>query len=775
MNRRAAPLRACPAGTSVRDCAGFALLGASSSSSLSSSTYAVGASEGKVAIKFRIRYKNKSPHERQSRLHVFASGASKVSEIHGEGEWADVTAEFDGRITQSGRRITVPFSAAICSNVYVGCANDDGEVCFEAGGSSLVPLQDMISGRTVRSDTILPFANLAKGHVEVVLSKDLAGRIDFEAPGRFDCCVSKKQHTGDAECTFGRLDLYRGRLLKPFFGKGVDDKGNLVYVSAADRNRGVRWQPSTESMRMVHAPTWNASIGNVPALMYFGSKFNNTAADAESYYTHLAGIVLSRFGLSEADVLGIVRRQMADKTSTRAMPEFMTVLQMTGELVCCYSTSTKYVSDYYHDNTSPDRHPFESFDRLAQRRSGDCDDLADAIQRMVRELKRNKWRSPLLTAFSSVLDLFVEGVNLCVVSSAAFSPAYEVKGSPGKCAHMFCLAPSRAWFLDKLHRSGFEGVKRPDLMKKVLQPTHPWESSLEMLVLEGTGRVECLMRPKPMVLANTTAFGGSVAADSTASHFSTLSTPVERNVEKARSVVSREVTASQIAYRDVCTAESFPGHLKYLTPQTHLKQVDKLSSFYSTNVHFYTDHFMHATDGECGSWSFSFCYTNPSKSTKPTEGGSIKPTYGVRFEDLIYNEDPQVAVLAHEHMSVDEIGACDYLMRFMEPVLPVPVPTRTTVSPERAKILDSMCNQVSAISRRSTVNHAKDPRRVRTSVEVFAEEGRIDARFASDMVRTVTGMRACTVEGMSYESEIVSAENRFVRLRIDVFADTTSV
>lgn len=290
------------------------------------------------------------------------------------------------------------------------------------------------------------------------------------------------------------------------------------YTSAASA-KGEQIDAGSPLNRRVHAPVYNGPDGWKPGYAYFinpGRRAPEWSQRNENFLLDVFGAVLARHNRSADWFVGVTSAQLArrdDKYDDR----FTEACALVGEALAAPSVSLPYIGDEVdtasrvrtnaHGSVSWSEssvHGVESFDWAQLRRGGDCDDVGRLIYSTYTSFRDGAWRHPTLKAVQALLRCYTAAGVLSSVLGAQLSDERHRKqpfvvGTKRDSeveigAHIYTQLIPEHKFLALVKR-----VNR-DLDVATLRgkgaPTAPWREAMPHLILEGTGRLHPLQRPR---------------------------------------------------------------------------------------------------------------------------------------------------------------------------------------------------------------------------------------------------------------------------------------
>lgn len=279
--------------------------------------------------------------------------------------------------------------------------------------------------------------------------------------------------------------------------------------------------PVAESLKRVHAPFYNTTLGVTYGAFYWLLPQRDTSNNQE-YFDRLLGYALARANRTGQWFRDIVWTQLDEEVredKMAYMEAFTECVRIVGEALTIPSTALPYVGDsvdlnkrlatssqgfLQHDEKKVQA--TESWDCAICRNGGDCEDLAHLIHRTYRGMRQGSWSDDSLSAAAqAILKLYTGCGSLGSVLSAALgNDVADPKAAQRPYiigtqrddnvkvgAHMWYeLVPTRK-FVTLLRRT------TDDVPDDLEPPGAPaWAVHLPHMVLEGTGRLDPLQRPR---------------------------------------------------------------------------------------------------------------------------------------------------------------------------------------------------------------------------------------------------------------------------------------
>jgi hypothetical protein len=338
------------------------------------------------------------------------------------------------------------------------------------------------------------------------------------------------------------------------YGEGIGERAEPRVVS------GWIFESSLPEGKGIHAPYNKGNTHTLPGFTYFSDRAMQRLPNTE-FILHVASTVLDRWDMSEKDFIRcannpVVKHEVSGEL--KLAPQYIDVLAITAETLTAYPTSMNYRGDYADMNTTIVKklRSMEGFDHetihhlehgtgmtrvpsvssTSSRwnpskkigtemfgdavidKSGDCEDFAKLIDRMVVGIQTSNSTHPLVKSLQMVLSNYEPYSVLSSVTSRNIREAPSTSNAPrrkkeeeevrhfevahsgvevgsvedlkaGIGAHMWTiLLPSS--MIEKAVRSTHRGAEIADKHKTFIQENIP------PLILEGTGPALSLLLAK---------------------------------------------------------------------------------------------------------------------------------------------------------------------------------------------------------------------------------------------------------------------------------------
>jgi len=172
-------------------------------------------------------------------------------------------------------------------------------------------------------------------------------------------------------------------------------------------------QGSIPAVENIHAPMFITRTNVLPGIMYWRTPwigFN------EDYLEHLTHMVCARHNRTPQSL------SLEDRESHEIMAEMCTA----------FPASCTYLADFYE--VQGKKIPFESFDDLFERKSGDCEDLSKAICYIFDHIRQGSWKRPIGRMVQTITQEYIAFSILGAVTRPAF---YNDGVNGVLAAHMF--------------------------------------------------------------------------------------------------------------------------------------------------------------------------------------------------------------------------------------------------------------------------------------------------------------------------------------------------
>ena len=290
----------------------------------------------------------------------------------------------------------------------------------------------------------------------------------------------------------------------------------IIFDKKVMKAASVKFELTLPEGDRVHAPLWVNSTGLIiPGGYYFGNTSQHGTVWDEGFFSQILEISISRAGWTPERYTKTIEAQHgATATEKPAWSEYLTALRITWQSLTIVSNSIPYIADLAEGDDRRKK-VVESFDDALSRNAGDCEDVAELIDRIYRGLRdgTNFTKSHVL-AGQSVIRLYKACGALGTVTSRNIDEAsgtYQGKPEVGSRrdlsgetgAHMTIVATPRVFFWEMLGRTTSDISKVMEHSEPAFVPRHPvtgkivrqdWEKRLPVMIAEGTGGFRCTSR-----------------------------------------------------------------------------------------------------------------------------------------------------------------------------------------------------------------------------------------------------------------------------------------
>lgn len=598
---------------------------------------------------FEVVFDGLSPKETDPEIKCWISGFPSTLSAYNHGliqkaRKTVLNIEYnDSRIDESIR-----YDTSLEFDYFFFATNSDNLKCKIYGGCcsiSLTKLRDN-TNKKLELEIKNPMANdYRKGIIRLTINK-LKCSVILERT-EYDYCIENKEKLDSEIVAF---ENRRQKVFRPY--------GNMKFSM----------QPSSNIIKENNLPFYMTRSGIIPPEIYWMNR-NESGSINRKFYSLILKFVMIHRSESYEYIVNIAKKQFSTTTS-RLNPKFHKVTEILGEMVCFFSNCLPYISDicYPNINDKKRRDPripiiIESFDDVFIRMCGDCEDLSQCIVRFIdwlRYMEFDKREDELLYYLKRTLTLYIEFGVLGNVTSKA---VVKVDDDPDCIGlHMFALLITKQYFyfMKEACCPNVIGINREDdrdYDESGNAVVYEWAKDLEILILEGTGRVNPIQKPS----------------------FRDSNNSKDEEVLKLKRYV--------MALSDL-KSNDFINKLHYPCIQTNIsydyrefeENQKRLSAFYLTVVHGYTFYFYkkfknHFTSDKIIT-RWAFVYNN-----------SGKLEYGVCIEDLLYKKY-NVGIFPMTPIPESITKICESKLRHLSPTI-LPDTPYATVSFNPKIIYDS--------------------------------------------------------------------------------------
>ena len=358
-------------------------------------------------------------------------------------------------------------------------------------------VSDIASSRAKKGDLAAKNEALYEGSIFLYVQiADKVTRDLFQSKVAFGRVTSDDVTMGNFSHIASTMKMHVLRDMSPFIEEftkhmaivdELDVSGNVV------GQRGWTFDPSLPEGKNIHAPFNKVNTHTLPGFTYYHDRAMQRIPNA-SFILNVARIVFARRGMSEEDfvkhantpVLVLDSEDIAPRIGKQSLvinPEFVKVIRVVAEIATAYPTSMTYRGDYADMNTdavnnfealiadvdtfhhaqhasgmtrrASGHHPSrysgqrweeslkigtEMFGDATMDKSGDCEDFAKLISRMLSGMYSAKSKHPTILAIQSVLHRYIPFSNLSSVTSASVGTAPpeedETKSSGSHVKHI---------------------------------------------------------------------------------------------------------------------------------------------------------------------------------------------------------------------------------------------------------------------------------------------------------------------------------------------------
>jgi hypothetical protein len=339
-------------------------------------------------------------------------------------------------------------SLCFCMDLFVTMDNSKSVSCKTRVAGTTINIHDFFSSMDV-IDSKFDMINFSTGDVKGSLNLKICGleSIKFKEETKTDISLN---NFSKIQC---QIDKYISDQINPFIKKRI--------------------KPSEPFLYRVHAPTYNTRIMRLPGAAYYILPDRVVTTASEDWCKKFIDITLSRYNMSEETFNQTINSQFS-KGNTKLLDHFTTCLSIIGESASVLVHTCTYKSDFTY--SAGRKTSIESFDNIFITKAGDCEDSAKGIYTIIAIFSNAKFKSKLMNNVQKVCKLYIPFGVLAEVTN----PSINTTSTEEKLAHMFATM---------IPRSKFYKNSCIDYSKSLGEV----EESLPSLLLEGTGRVHCLI------------------------------------------------------------------------------------------------------------------------------------------------------------------------------------------------------------------------------------------------------------------------------------------
>jgi len=251
----------------------------------------------------------------------------------------------------------------------------------------------------------------------------------------------------------------------------ADGRTEIIGEPIVRQAKGWVFQPSLKEGERIHAPYNKGTTHTTPGFTYYHDKMMQRLPDTR-FILNTTRIVLDRWDMSEKDFIQATEVPVSknEEGQMQISPKYVDVVNITSEILCAFPTAMNYRGDYadmntairramrksegyfeHHRNFAHMEHATgltrvpavkvhtrskwhaswdkdkksgtEMFGDAMMDRSGDCEDFAKLINRVIAGIKSCNTTHPLVTSVQSVLDKYSAYSVLSSVTSASIMTA----------------------------------------------------------------------------------------------------------------------------------------------------------------------------------------------------------------------------------------------------------------------------------------------------------------------------------------------------------------
>ena len=486
----------------------------------------------------------------------------------------------------------------------------------------------------------------------------------------------------------------------------------------------------------VHGVIVQEANGFRPAQAYFDSSCSTTALQNTGdgvehpkrrpfcdlgFMENVVDVCLKGCSYSKTDALRVVESQLdsTDPDTEHPSPAFVGIGQKVAEILTSLSTSLEYTADKLITKEGGNGHnvsvSVDRWERIEEQiqgnssvaSSGDCEDLARLIVATAAQFRESsKSMSPQTAAkYPGVrmVGKFLQPYMITAALSGVTSMKLEASSGKALGAHMMGLLVPKAWARANMVMQGRADIgssTRATLRNMTSTASNkskhaPWEHNLDVIPLEGTGRMEGWARPCV-----------EVVRDASVSHLAKLvheeKSVVLKSLEMAKSPLSgmprrREQVAFDFAYDPSKVGTWTQGAIDTKTNAIIKPESRSMSFVYSVNEVYAR---VESGDRDSGDdWAvgtFGIFYDasilpagSPhrvsydravSSGVSKGEDNKLRYVYGVDWEDLAWKH-PAVKMLMIPVMKSTDVEAAAAMTEHAHPTATLRAPVKGAGAP----------------------------------------------------------------------------------------------
>ena len=455
----------------------------------------------KAVAKLRVIYEpNLTQKETYPEIMVWTSMEERPKrwfQLH-EMQSSSEQSTFEVSVPRLFRGNVVQRDAAVHFQAFVLVPNSDGKKEREKAGSGTVFLADVVKGQAVT--------------VDLVLQSYLTDSENAVTKGRLT--IPKGYAVVDSSLKFAdssRLDVVPGNAEHLQSSMLMQVRRNMLPFSAEALNQiKLRFRPTFEEDRQVHAPVDNNSIIPIPGEFYWadlGTDLDEQSMD-DKFALRILKTSVERMGWSLDDFSKAVEQQHSFSSSSSSTVKVSVAYLRAGEAsagaLCLVANSIVYIGDYAF---VPDgKVTVEDFADGLMKFAGDCEDDAKLIARVFKGIRDGKFSNRHARNMQSVLRRYECMGTLGSVTSRNIAEAAtqqnggtrprigsQIDRSMNVGAHMWITLVPKEYYRKMLNRTTSRHLFAGDSRAA-------WEADLEVLICEGTGPL------RPMILAEESRY-----------------------------------------------------------------------------------------------------------------------------------------------------------------------------------------------------------------------------------------------------------------------------
>lgn len=341
---------------------------------------------------------------------------------------------------------TVTKNLALCVDLYSVINNEKSTPCNTRIAGSTVNLYDYLKNFNLNDEAELDLFNFSTGAKYGTIHMQISGLNNVKFMNSQGLTVN----TANASCIQSKFDGYIAKHMTPFLNRNIKASDSFLY--------------------RVHAPVYNTRIMRLPGSAFYLIPERVIQTVDEKWMLQWVEVALNRYNMTKDDFNSTIQKQMKE---TALIDNFNLCTQVVGMAACTLVHSFDYKGDYIY-NKYDRKTAIESFDNIFVTEAGDCEDSSKGIYTIFSLFIKGTYKTKTMRNVQRLATLYVPAGVLGEVNN----PSIHTTSSDSKLAHMFAVAIPRHMF----YRNSTNSSQNIALY-------HNFESKLQPLLLEGTGKV----------------------------------------------------------------------------------------------------------------------------------------------------------------------------------------------------------------------------------------------------------------------------------------------